>query len=319
MSLRSAYRDISRRIIHRPVGAYDRLILGDEPQIIRLVNGGYEQTVLNDVTGQLITKKLPFYIIRRHWIPSKKRYAICGKAHDLDDSICIGCDQGYKLSVGYVHTVIHLAYYHKVEYTDKDGNVVLRDGRPVLIDRPCEGEECKMCKMKKEKFFGKKLHWTVSARAMDQLEALEDIISGTCMCGTELIIVGYTCPRCGQPVEATKKEAFCAGCKRFVRPKITYKCTGCEKPRPVSIYDIDIAVKKVGSGTDTTISVFPKSPPGPPAGYKGSMEPLDLKSIFRPPIFREQREIYDFHGEINVEGEIEQSEEPTPDPDWLHD
>lgn len=317
MSLRDSFGDFDKPM-HRPAGSFDRLILGPTPEKIRLIKGDYKTVIQYSGEKGPMIKSVPFYAFSRHWIPNKNRYAICGKKHEFDeDSVCIGCDHGYRTSQGFVHTVIHLAYYHKVEYTNKDGKVVMRDGKPLLIDRQCEGSHCKMCRTNKERFFGKKLHWTTSYRGMNHLMATEDIISSSCHCGNELLITGHICPICGTSIPKNG-EFFCSKCVRIVKSKPVYSCNNCGEPRPVSIYDIDILVQKVGSGADTTIAVYPKSAPSKvPEGYKGDMEPLDLPSIFRPPTFREQREIYEYYGDMRID-EISE-DETASDPDWMKD
>uniref|UniRef100_A0A7C3WMM8 Uncharacterized protein n=1 Tax=Dictyoglomus turgidum TaxID=513050 RepID=A0A7C3WMM8_9BACT len=298
---------------------FDYFTPGDSPQRIRLIQGDYRQKHAHPLTNKIVNDPRPFYIYRKHWY--QKRTVICGK-DELDNGFCLGCDAGERSSIQIVHTIVHLAYYHDVEYVSKEGRVVFqKDNKPLLVSRICEGKGCPMCKVGKKRYFGKKKHWSLSETKFAQIVAVEDMIGRYCKCGEEVEITGYKCPDCGTPLDS--EEGMCQKCAAFVRAIPEYHCK-CGNPRPLEIYDIDLSVKKtVTSNNDWELTVVPENPVySLKDKYKGiDTTPFDFSRIFPVPTIEEQRMIWGniAYSGLNKEVEYVESEEefPQPEPEEL--
>jgi hypothetical protein len=245
-----------------------------------------------------------FFIYVEHWSGRSNGGFICSKQYEMVDGQlnavggkCLGCqeytkeleemDEGDRESLSvnrrvlHVFNAIHLAHYHKVPAFD-------RDEKPVMIDEyvnnektgkkvqatdmvECDGRRCAMCRDKLPRVFGKKVHWSMGKRHLEQLsDAWNEIEKDCASCGGSGTIeaVSLECADCGHEIldlsnpdvtndqikRALERKYQCdCGAKDY--PLEQFECADCQDPKATSIFDVDLEVKKVGERTDTAISV----------------------------------------------------------------
>lgn len=332
---RGASRSRSRRgrSYRNPKGVYDYFRLDSAWQTIRIIEGEYKQTVFDAHTGEVDEDVLPYYSIDQHWDPVKRRYRNCSAGpNEFNPEPCVGCsidkDSGNDTRRPYfVFTILHLAWYHKTPLMEKDNPNKIRrkkDGKPVMVDRLCEGRNCPMCASGDEKFFGKRLHWKVGTGHFDQLKAKAEELNATCRCGEEIRHIKFECPICestlvdlDQDTTLTDKDVWhirengyhCETCGHMVDVLAVPECTGCESPDPVNIFDVNMDVRSIsGKGNYTALDVKFSDPCPIPEDYEGPQEPLDLKEIFAPLPITEQRKEYGYRGPISNTSESDTEE-----------
>lgn len=310
----------------RPPGSFDYLELLEDAQTVRILPGEYKQEMYDAETGEVVEEVLDFLRVDKHWDASEKKYLVCSEGTGYDLKPCVGCSKGLRKSPVSVFTVILLEHMHKAPW-EKGGKIQMRDGKPILIDKPCEGKNCPLCNMDIERFFGKRLHWSLSSTHFDQIIQEENKIKGTCECGKVLCVESFGCPVCGKVLldfESTDmsdkaiRDAFangmwCETCKRPVLVVETVDCPksegGCGNPRPLSILKVNMTVKKVPvpRSNNYNLDITLSAPCDIPEDYKGEVKPMDLIEINKPLPVRQQRELLRYMGPItNVEEKTEQ-------------
>lgn len=295
---------------------------------VRLINGNYTQQVWNAHTGELTEDTLPYIEIKQHWDPKGYRSHLCSSGvNEFDPQPCVGCTiQDGRFSVSRVFTVIHLANYHKTPFV-KNGEIVRKKGgEVVMIDRECEGNNCKMCAAGDEKFFGKRSHMKLGLQHFGQLVAKVADLNQRCKCGGGIVESQFMCPHCnsilidmGDPkCTMTDREVYnarengihCAKCGYTVDLIPLPSCDSCEKPQPVTIFDVNTFVRKIDSGNANDkraiLDVKFSEPCDLPKEYEGPVEPMDLQAIFTPKPIQDQMRDWNYRGEItNVRGHKE--------------
>ena len=287
---------------------------------VRLVNGEYEQEVWNAHTGEIMQDTLPYIEIRQHWDNKNRKSHLCSAGiNDFEPEPCVGCTiQEGRSSVSRVFTVIHLAHYHKTPFV-KDGKLIRnRAGEPVMIDKECEGNNCKMCNSGDEKFFGKRLHLKLGLQHFGQLVAKVADLNQKCKCGGDIVESQFMCPHCedilidmGNPnCTLTDREVYnarengihCDKCGYTVDLIPLPSCDSCEEPQPVTIFDVNTFVRKIDSGNSrdkrTILDVKFSDPCELPEEYEGETDPMDLKEIFTPKPIKDQMQDWGYRGEV---------------------
>lgn len=308
-------------------GAMDYVRLTEIPQTLRIINGNYAQEVYDPDKGKMVTLTLPYYQAWRHYDRDKNTYATCSAGNDVDLRPCVGCAKGIRKTLYNVFSVIILEHFHKVPWS-KDNKPVIRDGKPIMIDQLCEGRNCPACNSQAEKFFGKKAHMVLNEDALNQLVAAEDIQRANCLCGKELQIEKYICSVCGEVLidiqrttmsdsaisAAARSGMWCPKCRRPIGLVEETSCS-CGNPRPVTLFDANIKVRKAPSNKPNTYNLGVEfSKPGPmPPEYKGDVTPVDMVELFKPLSIPQQRDVYGYRGPIpGMDKESESYEKETP-------
>lgn len=308
------------RRYQRTKGMADYFRLEGHWKEIRLINGEYTQSVFNTHTGEIVEDTLPYIEIYQHWDPQGYRSHLCSAGiNEFSPEPCVGCTiQDGRRSTSRVFTIIHLAHYHKVPFVKDNKIVRKKDGEVVMIDKECEGNNCKMCASGDEKFFGKRLHMKLGLQHFGQLVAKASDLNEGCKCGGEIIESQFICPHCesmlidmGDPdCTMTDREVYnardngmhCQKCGYLVDLLALPSCTSCEDPEPVTIFDVNTFVRKMGSGNSkdkrTILDVKFSSPCDLPEEYEGETEPMDLKAIFTPKPIPDQMRDWNFRGEV---------------------
>jgi hypothetical protein len=313
----------------RPEGSYDYLKIETFDQTLRVVRGDYAQEIVDPESGEMVEQNLAYLIVSRHYDPTKNKYCICSAGNNpYKPKPCVGCTKGLRKTPLNVFTTILLETFHKVPW-EKDGKNVIRNNKPVMIDKLCDGTNCKMCAVDAEVFFGKRLHWAVNQPQMEQVIAQEETLKGVCECGQPLKIKTFNCPLCEDIVldlattdlsgraikEAFDNGMWCGKCNRIVYPYEISHCPkadgGCDNSRPLDIFKVNTVIKKVPvpKSDNFTLQIAFSRPCGFPEEYKGETAPMDLHDIFKPPSIATQRGFYGYGGAItnvNMEEETEE-------------
>ncbi len=267
------------------------------PARIRLMPGTY-----TNFDGQ----EGDFYLYVEHWSSRTNGGFICSKQHELTDGQlnpvggkCLGCTEyqreleeidqedreqrSVNKRVLHVFNAIHQAYYHKVPSFDRDDKPIMineyvkgeKTGKKVqkMDLEECEGRRCPMCRDKAPRVFGKKVHWSMGKRHIEQLSEAWNEIEKDCACGGKGTIdaVALECGECGHEIldltdpdvtdaqikRGLERKYHCEECGTNDWPLEQLECSneGCQDPKPLSIFDVDLEVKKVRERTDTAISV----------------------------------------------------------------
>lgn len=236
---------------------------------------------------------------------------------------CIGYDEWKKemdedrenrsVSLRLLHAfnVLHLAWYHLVPVLDDKGNPKLyqkgeRKGQPIYDRLECEGRRCPHCKEGHEKVFGKKVHWSMGSGHLQNLAGIIEEVEKDCAnCGTSgsLTPLTYECSKCGEVfvdmerTEMSDEEVYefsaqvvkCDNCGNEDYPLKQFDCSNCQDPKPTSIFDVDLDIKRTGEGTQSTVQVA--------RTYNTELsedliklagEPFNFKDVFAPDPFEIQ-------------------------------
>lgn len=301
----------------------DYFQLGGMWQTVRFLKGEFTQKVFDEHRGEMSEDTLPYFTIFQHWDNHKKRSRLCSAGVDeFHPEACVGCSIELRRSPNHVFTVIHLAEYHKTPLRDKKNPnkiVKRKDGTTVMIDVVCEGRNCPMCASGDEKFFGKRLHLKMGMEHFGQLASKVEELNSTCKCGEDIRHVKFICPTCDDVlIDLDKEEQLtdtdiwnirengynCPNCKHLVDVLPVPECAGCENPRPVSLFDANVDIRKVETTGNrrgaTVLDVkFHDPTDSLPESYEGPTDSLDLPGIFTPLPISDQRREYGYKGEIN--------------------
>ena len=214
---------------------------------------------------------------------------------------------------------IHLDWYHDVP-VERDGKPLLYENGPhkgeqITNKEACSGRKCEYCAAKMPKSFGKKIHWSVGMGHLDNLVGAIDEIEKDCAnCGGigTIETVSCDCEGCGKPVVSkadfnmTNKEQAAEYYKITGAP---FKCkcghTGwlltqldcnntakrCQDPKPQSLFDCDIEVKRQGDGASSTVQVVRWTPTILSEELLAMAKPYDFSEIFSPDPLKVQAEI----------------------------
>jgi len=283
------------------------------PATFRFVRGEY-----TDLEGR-ISDYFPYYL---HWSARTDRGFNCSKTWSMepDGSIvavggkCLGCDEmeaekenREKKTVDRrlmnAFSGIHLAWYHEVQATDKQGNELTyskgeREGEPIMERQPCKGRVCDLCKQKAPRVFGKRVHTSMGMGHFESLSGFATEIERTCICGGRLNIVSFNCLKCGvvlldlldadmtdeQIVKYSQTPQQCE-CGNTDLPMPETECDNCSKPRPLSLYDVDVDIKRQGEGMKSTLQLTRWVYKELTDELKELAEPLPLDRIFGPDPF----------------------------------
>jgi hypothetical protein len=307
------------RYARRTKGLGDYFALEKHWKTIRIIEGAYAQQVWNANKGEIVSDTLPYIEIGQHWDNQQRRSHLCSSGIDeLSPKPCVGCTLDIRATPSRVFTIIHLHDYHKTPFV-KDGKLIRKhDGETVMIDRECEGRNCKMCAAGDEKFFGKRLHLKLGLQHFGQLVSKAEDLSMKCKCGGTLLQTQFLCPHCDDVLidmddpdctmtdqevyQARESGLHCPNCKYMVDLIPVSTCDECESPTPVSIFDVDVKIRKLdsGSGRDrrTALDVEFSDPCPIHKDYEGPTEQMDLQAIFTPKPIPDQMKDWKYRGEI---------------------
>ena len=171
---------------------------------------------------------------------------------------------------------LHLEDYHMVEARDRRGNILTyeldtryhKKGDTIMRRVLCERRNCKFCKERYDKVFGKLIHWSIGGGHLKGLSSFADELERECKyCGEELEAQMYLCPTPGcentlldmqeceynddQLLDITSRPLVCQQCNNMVMMAPIYDHrhnVECRDPKPTELFDVDIYVKKVGGG-----------------------------------------------------------------------
>jgi hypothetical protein len=313
----------------RTKGAGDYFALEKMWKRIRFLNGQYEQQVWNANKGEIVNDVLPYIEILMHWDNQQRRTHQCSAGIDeMNSKPCVGCSLDIRPSPNRVFTIIHLAHYHKTPWVKNNKIQRKKDGETVMIDKECEGKNCKMCASNDEKFFGKRLHMKLGLQHFGQLISKVEDLSQDCKCGGKLLQTQFECPQCENVLidmddpkcELSEKEVYdarengyyCPHCRYMVDLIPIAACDSCEDPQPVTVFDLDVELRKMDSGTGrdkrTVLDVkFGKAGPIDKQ-YEGPTDPLPLQDIFAPKSIPDQKRDWKYRGEITNAAVSDESE-----------
>jgi len=223
------------------------------------------------------------------------------------------------MRVMHAFTGIHLDWYHDVPAV-RDGKPVLfengkRKGEPITNRLPCTGRKCEYCADKLPKSFGKKVHWSMGFGHIQNLVGAIDEIEKDCAtCGGIGTIEKITCDceECGKPIISVNDFNLADETQSAEYYRITgspYKCkcghTGwlltqlecnnknkvCQDPKPRSIYDCDLDIKRQGEGASSTVQIVRWTPTVLSEDLLEMAKPWNFPEIFCPDPLDVQAEI----------------------------
>jgi hypothetical protein len=219
---------------------------------------------------------------------------------------------------------IHLDWYHQVP-VERDGKAVLFENGPhkgeqITNQEQCTGRKCEYCSAKIPKTFGKKIHWSMGLGHLQNLVGAIDEIE-------------KDCANCGGTGSVEKISCDCEGCGKIVlnvgdfnmanekQANEFYKLTGspfkckcghtgwlltqlecnneqakCRDPKPRSLFDCDIEVKRQGEGSSSTVQVVRWTPTVLSEDLLEMAKPYDFSEIFAPDPLKIQAEILGIRG-----------------------
>jgi len=252
-----------------------------------------------------------------HFAARSNRGFICSKKYQIVDGEltsvggkCLGCKEreggadDIRWSMKHAFNVLHLAWYHKVPAEDEHGRPIKytkgkRTGEQIMNDEICEGRRCPHCAAKLDKFFGRKVHWSIGSGHMSELAGIVSEIEKDCKsCGEgRLETVSYECDKCGFPLidmqttemkledilsfVARKRE--CPKCGNVAIPLKQVECDHCQDPKPLSIFDCELEIKRQGEGTNSTVQV-PRWTAIDIMSYKDKVD--DFEEKIKPFVFK---------------------------------
>lgn len=225
-----------------------------------------------------------FYQYYKHFCVGKNRSFICSKVWEEDANgdiapvagKCLGCDEidngnkGVSKQLLHAFHGIHMAWFHLVQAEDRNGKpITTRDGKPAMNKMPCKGRVCDLCKQKAEKIFGKAVYFPVGVNHFGNLGGFVEEIEKNCVCGGTLTPVTYGCIKCGtilldvadcemsdeDIIKWAKRSHKCSECGYVDVAIPELECSDCKEPRPLSIFDVDIDIKKHGEGTKSALQI----------------------------------------------------------------
>lgn len=230
--------------------------------------------------------------------------------------------------------VIHLDWYHLVPlFDEKTGKPITysggeRKGEQIFRKEQCEGRRCDYCKEKYEKVFGKKVHWSLGTQHLGNVISKMEEIGKDCKnCGAlaSLEVLTYECIECGhiyidvEKTQLTDEQIYqksleirkCPECGHEDWMVGQLECSNCQDPERLSLWDVDIDVKRFGKRTDSTVDIVRWAPTELTKELKDMAKPYQFKRIFKgDPLdiqakFLKIRNPYD----KDAEGEVEDYED----------
>lgn len=309
----------------------------DAPDYIRLVKGEYNY-VYGSIEGgtpttqTIVLEYLPFV---QHYNSAIKKQSVCsaGPFHysKKHRDPCKGCDRFFgditrgpdgKTKKGPVSkrdmsafTVVHMAFYHKVEQTDDSGDVKKNPetGVPYYNWERCEGRGCTYCRQNKEKVDGRTLPWAMGDSHKNILieEGTQRVRSSCRGCGTKDSILSkeWSCAECGQTIidmattemkdseikEVANKPVTCPTCKVTGFLIELIECSKCTKAERATIFDVNWKVKrtKAADGSEQTMLILVDfDAPSPiPERYQEMAKPLPLERVYAPTSMEYQEKV----------------------------
>lgn len=214
---------------------------------------------------------------------------------------------------------IHLDWYHMVP-VERDGKPVYYEngklkGQQILNREPCTGRKCDYCAAKLPKVFGKKVHWSMGFGHLQNLAGAIDEIEKDCAsCNGVGTIEKITCDceECGAPVitvadfnMADEKQSneyyqitgspFKCKCGHTGWLLTQLECNNsekvCQDPKPRSIFDCDIDVKRQGENASSTVQIVRWTPTILSQELIEMAKPYNFAEIFAPDPLDIQAEI----------------------------
>lgn len=225
-----------------------------------------------------------YYQYFKHYSAARNRSFICSKTWEENEAgdiyavggKCLGCDEIDDGNRGVNRQLLHgfngvwLIWFHLVPAEDKKGKAILdKNGKPAMDRIPCKGRACDLCKQKVEKVFGNPVHFSVGISHLNNLVGFSEEIEKHCACGGLITPVTYGCVKCGAVLldvtssdlddeslgKWVKKAHKCPECETVALAIPENECSGCGNPIPLSIFDVDVEIKKHGEQKSSSIQI----------------------------------------------------------------
>lgn len=179
--------------------------------------------------------------------------------------------------------ILHFGLYEKVQQVDfttkrplvhQDGD---KRGQPVMgfevVESPRRRQEIRdnidaLVDSGDVAMYRKK-YLKLGSGHFDNIAGINDLASEHCSCGGRTTTVSFTCEKCGEELAHILRDdmspaatlAFqnstprCKSCGHGARPIAQKTCDSCDKPQPLTAYDVVAEVKREGEGTQSKITV----------------------------------------------------------------
>ena len=180
--------------------------------------------------------------------------------------------------------IFNYGEYYLIPATDKDGKVLIRENDTkyakkgdIIFDRVPLAEaiaEYGRAKIKREGFEkvqGKAEHWSLGVNHLLRLSAKIDDLEQECRCGGTISFPVWECSSCGHEIiDVTGKDSDlsvdevndmvagpckCSSCGSVDVLTPVHDCDSCNNPDPLELWDVDLWVRREGSGNQSTLVI----------------------------------------------------------------
>jgi hypothetical protein len=260
-----------------------------------VLNPVERETVIINLEGKSETIRTPYGIIFQHYHKSSNKFFRCSagivqRQHDNGtvylspgDLPCLGCyyaAQGKQTGMSYARNLqvmdgVLIDKFHSVESTDPK-KVSKKTNKPFVTLEQCGRKTCVHCQSRNEKTretqWGKPIYWPIGpTHAIQLADFVDGALASRCQCNGNLTVPAYACPKCDavfhnldeEPlgtddfIDLRDNEHECGECGVVSTMNPVYECSNdqCEKPTPLSLWDVKMEIFKTGESTQTAISV----------------------------------------------------------------
>lgn len=241
-------------------GKFDRLDVGKNWLYTRLIPGDYEVVIFHEPNKPTVYH-LPYVEFWRHFVKgAKPPYFTCLRSGNefSDLATCPICmtDTDREPQRCFAFNVLGLAYYHEIEkMSDKQ--------KAYIVNEPCArtktNPNCPYCASKYKFHKGQLGHISFNSTDFEEIKKIHRKMRGHCSCGGDIVVFQASCPRCHNVLknietskmsdsefqDYLKSKQMCPECRVAVQPVEGRRCTKCDKPRPLSMFDCNLRMRRV--------------------------------------------------------------------------
>ena len=152
--------------------------------------------------------------------------------------------------------------------------------------------------------FGLRKYFNMGSAYFDAFMNIYRQVARKCECGGDITTLRYICPKCRDHGETTvimdpksttlsrqeqatfwKQQIQCERCGYVGAPAEVYKCSTCGTPKPRSIYEYPVCIKRTGERPSISLSLIDVGPHEDidklPADVRKLITPYDFESMFK--------------------------------------
>lgn len=219
----------------------------------------------------------------------KEKFQMWRCALDVNpDADCLGCklkaegDSRLATREMFSFNLLHLDLYEQTAVIGRDGRPLLfeegeKRGQPVMqwtaVDKPSRRRQIEaniheLLAAGTVQVFRKK-YVQVGSGHRDALTAIDEKANDLCNCGGDLFPASFICPFCEHVLADVEKDDMsekeiqswmnnrkkCPHCRQTGYPEVTFGCSQCDTPSPLTAFDVVATIRKVGQGAQSQIQI----------------------------------------------------------------